>query len=176
MKQRGFTLIEILVAMALGGLVIGTAAPAIFQVVRGSARSNGMAVALSDIDNAAHWLTRDVGQALPNTPENPNNITLIDGAQPVSHMTFSWMALTTCAAQVGSVSHSITYTQTGTELVRVYDAGMPDEQVSVVGNHLTNVGFSISGRLVTVTLTSSSTSFTPRVTETMTYLIYLRSG
>ncbi|MCH8206899.1 MAG: prepilin-type N-terminal cleavage/methylation domain-containing protein [Chloroflexi bacterium] len=162
MSQRGFTLIEILVAMAVAGVVATAVVPAIFQMVVGTGRSNGAAVALADLDRGAHWINRDV--VLAQTTD------LEDSAPPVSAMTLSWDDLTAWATLEGTLSHSITYTLTGPNLQRDYDG-----QVTTVAKHLTKAEFSINGRTLTVTLTSSPGSFTPRTSETRTYDIYLRT-
>jgi prepilin-type N-terminal cleavage/methylation domain-containing protein len=163
MNHRGFTVVEFLVTLAVGGMVLAGIVPAIFQMTVGLTRNNGEGIALSDIQNAAHWLTRDLQMA--------HTTDLIDLAPPVSQVTLSWNDLTEWAVNEGSVSHSATYTYSGTTLQRNYDG-----QVSIVARHLTYVGFSINGRLVTVTLTSSPEDLMPRSSETRTYLIYLRPG
>ena len=162
MNQKGFTLIEILVAMLVGGMITAGVITGIFQIVYGAGEIKRESVALADIDNAAHWLTRDVvlGQSTD----------LVDGAPlPVSQMTLTWDDSTWWAEQEESVSHSVIYTYSGTALQRNYDG-----VVTTVGRHLTDVGFSLDGRLVTITLTSSPEG-EPRSTVTRSYTIYMRA-
>jgi prepilin-type N-terminal cleavage/methylation domain-containing protein len=161
MNQRGFTLVEFLVAMAVSTLVITAVAPIIFQLFQGTSTSSGKAVALRDIDVAAHWLTRDLGQALTTD--------LIDLAPPVSTVTLTWNDLTTYAVAAESVSHSVTYTQVGTQLQRNYDG-----EVILIADYLANVEFSIDGRLITISITSAPDVVTPDVAETKIYTVYLR--
>ncbi len=165
MNQRGFTLIEIMMVLAIGGIIMPAVAATIFAVVQGSGRNDGTAVALADLDRAAHWLTRDLVLA--------QTTNLIDGAQPVpgAGLVLTWNDLTIWAQQEGLVSHSVSYTVSGTQLLRNYDG-----QVTTVSKYLTLVQFSISGRLLTMTLTSSPGIFIPRPRETRTYVIYLRAA
>lgn len=161
MNQKGFTLIEILVAMLVGGMLMAGIVTAVFQIVYGAGQIREESVALSDIDNAAHWLTRDVvlGQSTD----------LVNGAPQVSQMTLTWNDSTWWAEQEESISHYVTYTYSGTALQRNYDG-----VVTTVGRHLTDVGFSLDGRLVTITLTSSLEE-EPRSTVTRNYTIYMRA-
>lgn len=162
MNQKGFTLIEVLVAMLVGGMLMAGIVTAVFQIVYGAGQIKEESVALSDIDSAAHWLTRDVvlGQSTD----------LVDGAPlPVSQMTLTWNDSTWWAEQEESIAHYVTYTYSGTALQRNYDG-----VVTTVGRHLTNVRFSLDGRLVTITLTSSLEE-EPRSTVTRSYKIYMRA-
>ncbi len=161
MNQKGFTLIEILVAMLVGGMLMAGIVTAVFQIVYGAGQIREESVALSDIDNAAHWLTRDVvlGQSTD----------LVDGAPQVSQMTLTWNDSTWWAEQEESIAHYVTYTYSGTALQRNYDG-----VVTTVGRYLTDVGFSLDGRLVTITLTSSLEE-EPRSTVTRSYTIQMRA-
>ena len=159
MNQKGFTLIEILVAMLVGGMITAGVITGIFQIVYGAGEIREESVALADIDNAAHWLTRDVVLA-QNTDLDPG---------PPVKMTLTWNDSTWWAEQEESVSHSVIYTYSGTDLQRNYDG-----VVTTVGRQLTDVGFSLDGRLVTITLTSSPEE-EPRSAVTRSYTIYMRA-
>lgn len=172
MKQRGFTLIELVLAMAVSGLLVATATAAIYQTVKSEAKNNGTAIALTDIDRAVHWLTQDTGQG--------QTTDLIDGAPPVSSMTLWWQDLTSWALEDEAVSHYVTYcfnqdctdppcdAESTRELRRDCDG-----EITTVGKYLTTVEFSLDGRIITVTLTSSAPSY-PNESETRTYKLYLR--
>lgn len=148
-------------AMAVGGMVMAGILTGIFQILYGTGEIKRESVALADIDNAAHWLTRDVvmGQSTD----------LVDGAPEVSQMTMTWNDYTGWAGEEGYVSHSVTYTYSGTELQRNYDG-----VVTTIGRYLTDVGFSLDGRCVTVALTSSPEGES-RSAVTRTYLIHMRA-
>jgi len=163
MNQKGFTFIELVVALAILGIVVVGIVTSIFQIMQGRAQIAGKSVALADIDNAAHWLTRDIvmGQSTD----------LEDGEPPTGNMTMTWNDLTGWAEAEESISHSVVYTHSGTQLLREYDSA---NNTTIVGRHLTDVGFSIDGNLVTVTLTSSPDGVRAS-TVTRRYLIRMRT-
>ena len=163
MNQKGFTLIEMLVALGVGTVILLVVVGAIFLVMRGTPEIRKEAVALADIDSAAHWLTRDVAMGL--------NTNLVNDAPPVTQMTITWADYTGAAELEESVSHSVSYTwspETG-ELLRNYDG-----VITIVGSHLTNVGFSLNGSSVTVTLTSSIDGYASS-NVTRSYKILMRA-
>ena len=142
MNQKGFTLIEMLVALGVGTVLLVGVVGSVFLIMRETPEIRKEAVVLADIERAAHWLTRDVVMGL--------NTDLVDGALPVAQMTVNWNDYTKAADLEEAVSHSVTYTYSGSELQRNYDG-----VVTIVGSHLTNVEFSLNDSFVTVTLTSS---------------------
>ncbi len=58
-NQKGFTLIELMLAIAIGGLIAGGITAAIFQVVIGSARTNNHMIAVRQVQNAGYWVSHD---------------------------------------------------------------------------------------------------------------------
>ena len=162
MKQKGFTLIEMLVALVVGTVILLAVVGSLFLIMRGTPEIRKETVALADIERAAHWLTRDVAMG--------QNSDLVNGALPVAQMTITWLDYTRAAELEESVSHSVSYTwspETG-ELQRNYDG-----VITIVGSHLTNVGFSLNDSSVTVTLTSSIDEES-RSTVTRAYKILMR--
>lgn len=69
-SERGFTLIEILIATAIVTLITGAATMSIFQVVRGAERSNEHITAICQVQNAGYWVSRDVQRAQQVTTDN----------------------------------------------------------------------------------------------------------
>ncbi len=150
--QKGITLVEVLVATAITGLIAGALGTAIHQFITTSERGNQELRALNDVRNAGHWLTLDGRRA-----EATN---LADGAPPAATMTLSW----TSAGQV----HTSTYSLSGNELKRDLNG-----TVTTVARYVSTAGFSLAGQLFTATLTS-----TPEgrfaVSEQATYKVWLR--
>jgi prepilin-type N-terminal cleavage/methylation domain-containing protein len=69
-SQVGLTLIELLIALAITGIIMGTATAITFQVFDGEARANNHLDALSRVQNAGREISRDVGMAqLVDWPE-----------------------------------------------------------------------------------------------------------
>ena len=152
MKRNGFTLIEILVALPIGTAILLVVVAGIFQIMRGGVNMSEKGIAMADIDLAFTWLSRDLVQA--------QETSLSDGADPVSAMTISWSDLTHWAHDADSIDHSITYTLSGTTLRRTYDG-----EETIVARYVTDIGFSINGRVFTVTLTSRPSEIGSEVTR-----------
>lgn len=62
-KQTGLTLIELLIALTITGIVTATSTLIIFQVFDGEARSNNHLDAISRVQNAGRQISLDAGMA-----------------------------------------------------------------------------------------------------------------
>jgi len=62
-QQKGFTALELLVALLIGALVAGGITAAIFQVVLGSARTNNHMTAVRQVQSAGYWISHDAQMA-----------------------------------------------------------------------------------------------------------------
>ena len=139
-RQRGFTLIEILVAMAIGGLLVPVVVSGIFAVTKGTAKINTDLVILQDIDGASAWINRDLSQAM-TTNLNEN--------ETLNTMRVDWVDLTGWATE-GAESHFAEYTVIGTDLMREYDGA-----TQIVARRIENIAFSRVGNYITVAITST---------------------
>jgi len=150
MKQKGFTLIEILVVMAVSGMVMAVALLTIYQIVWGTERSNDQVMALTDAHYAAMWLKWDLQMA--------QNTNLADGNPvPKSSVSLSWIDNTGFVAANES-AHSSNYTLSGTELLRNCDG-----KTKIVGRHISSIGFIQNGSVVTCNLTATGPGIMERV-------------
>jgi len=75
-SERGFTLIELIVATAIVALIAGAASMATFQVITGTERSNNHMTVIRQVQNAGYWISQDalMAQSIvtgddPETPE-----------------------------------------------------------------------------------------------------------
>jgi len=69
-KQGGFTLIELIIALALTG-IIGTAATmSVHQVILGTALGNNYNTAINQVRDAGYWISRDALMAQSVAAEN----------------------------------------------------------------------------------------------------------
>jgi len=68
-NQKGFTLIELIVAIAITGLIIGAIVASIFQLFNISARSDSRMLAVRQVQNAGHWISRDTLMAQSVDPD-----------------------------------------------------------------------------------------------------------
>lgn len=94
LSEKGYTLIELLVAITIMVTASGAAGGAIFQVIRNTQRNNDHMTVVSQVQNAGYWISRDVQMALSvNTTDNltlPNFLVLswtewTDSGTPVYH-------------------------------------------------------------------------------------------
>ena len=150
-KQRGFTLVEILVAMGITALVTGVLGTAIFQIFDRSASGQDTLRALSDIQNAGQWIYLDGEKAATSD--------LINNAAPVDTMTFSWTTEGT--------PHTAIYALTGPALVRNHNG-----VETTVARYLSGVEFSISDDLISIKLTSAPGN--GGVSKEVTYNVWIR--
>ncbi|MFQ6121812.1 MAG: PilW family protein [Dehalococcoidales bacterium] len=157
MNQKGFTLIEITVAMAVGAMLLAGILAAIYQVVWGSARTNDQVIALTDVNHATLWIKYDLQMA--------QETNLIDGDPiPQGSLSLRWVDNTGWAEEEER-NHSANYTLSGTELLRNYDG-----TESIVGRHITSIGFTQSGKAVTCNITAAGPGITQR-TEPFTFSV-----
>ena len=159
MRQKGFTLIEVLVAMAVSGIVMAGIVLAIYQVVWGTDRSNSQVVALTDINRAVLSIKKDLMMT--------QNTDLTDGV-PQSSVTLTWIDYTSFETE-NTTFHSSGYTLLGTELLRTYD-GTP----SIVGRHITSIGFTQEGKVINVVITATGPGAAQR-SETIRFSTYIRA-
>ncbi len=160
MRQKGFTLVELLVALAVGSLIIVGALGAIYQVMWGTSRTNSQVVALTDVHQAALRLKKDIVMA--------QTTDLADGV-PRDSATLSWTDYTSFEEEENK-DHSSAYNLLSDgELQRTYDG-----TTSIVGRNITSVNFTRDGRVINVVITATKGDVTPR-SETLEFSVYLRT-
>ena len=90
MNQKGYTLIELLVMLPISVVILAAIVGAIFMVMHGGGDLRRESTALTDIENAAHYLNRDVimGQNIWRTwnPITGQGEVFLEGAEPVDEM------------------------------------------------------------------------------------------
>jgi len=160
MRQKGFTLIEILVVMGVGSVILMAALLSVQQVMVGTDRSNSQVVALADINQAVLRIKRD----LIMTQETD----LTDGV-PQSSVTLSWTDYTSFGSENQTRSHSSSYTLSGTDLLRNYDG-----TVSIAGRQITSLGFTQDGRIISVVITATGPGASQR-SKTLKFSAFIRA-
>jgi len=161
MKQKGYTLIELLVVLPISVVMLGAIVGSIFLVLHGVIDIRSETAAQVNIENAAHWLTRDIVMG--------QSTNMLEGAPPVNTANFTWVDYT--GGLGNEVSHYVAYTHSGTELVREYDSA---DNTTIVARNLTDVSFTLNGDLVTVTLTRTAEGAS-RSMVIRTYVIQMRA-
>lgn len=82
-NQKGFTLVELIIAIAITGLIVGGIALTITQLFVGHAQSSGKITALTEVQNAGYHISRDAQMAAtvndsddPETSETTEVLTI----------------------------------------------------------------------------------------------------
>ena len=161
MKQKGFTLVEVLVVTAIGGVLMMGLLLSIHNVLWGTNRSNNQVVALADVNYAALRLKKDLMMT--------QNTNLTDNVSQDS-VVLSWIDYTGFDSENQSGSHSSSYTLSGTKLLRTYDSG----NTSIVGRDITSIGFTQNGRVINVVITATGAGV-PERSKTLKFSAYIRA-
>ena len=162
MRQRGFTLIEVLVTLAIGSVLLTGGLLTVNQILVSTGRSNSQVIVLDEVHRAALWIKKDI--------QAHSSADLIDLQS--GNATFSWTDQTGLEPE-DERSHYITYSLSDTELVR----STSDNITMILGRSITSVTFTNDAqddRLVNVVITATSSTFPPR-SETLTFSVYRRS-
>jgi prepilin-type N-terminal cleavage/methylation domain-containing protein len=123
--QKGMTMAELVVAIAITGIIIVFLGTAIYQIITVSGYGNDRLTATHELENIAHWFNID-GQGAKTATGGPMlTLTMADDS-------------------------SITYTLAGTEMLRTA-GGSP----MTLARNITSASFSIDNRVITMTLTAS---------------------
>ncbi|MFC2067338.1 type II secretion system protein J [Chloroflexota bacterium] len=162
MNQKGFTLIEILVVMAISSLVIVAVVTSMYQISLGVIRANDRLTAMNDINSAVPWLKRDIQMA--------QYTDLTPGGPTQSSLSLHWLDLTFFATDNVAV-HDSDYSLSGTELVRIYDGAN-----RTIGRNITSIGFTQDNYIITCNITATGTTEGMEHTETFIFSVLMRSA
>ena len=124
-KQAGMTMVELIVAIAITGVIVAFLGTAIYQIITVSEYGNNRLTALHELQNTAHWLNLDGQGALAATGGGQLVLTLSDNS-------------------------TVTYALSGAELRR--SAG--GSQVTLARN-ISSAIFTVNNRVITMDLTSA---------------------
>ncbi len=132
--QRGLTLNELVIAVAITALIMGGIGTAVYQIIVVNAKSNAHMTAVKDVENAVHWLTRDAQMAQYS-----------EDASPLS--TRSFPINLTWTNPYESISGNVTYQISGKKLLRVFSDNGTAAVTSVIAHNIdsANTDWSFSG-------------------------------
>jgi len=161
-SQRGFTLMEIMVAISLVALIAVSVSSATFQILRQSIKNRDYTSASQSTMNAVHWMSRDAEMAQ----------TIQTGVNHGFPLTLRWIDWGSSVYQsVYSIENGVLkreYSHTGDGSVQTVLANYVD---TVSGN--TTIVY--NNKILTVKITASIGSGSSVTTVTSTREIYMRS-
>ena len=168
-NQRGFTLIELIVALAITALIIGGVVMGVFHIFNINALSSNHMKAVRQVQNAGYWINHDVLMAQSVAPALADP----DGFPLYASWENSWE----------TTLHEVTYTlMSNGDLKRSYrlNGGDPSEIVVAqfinVDSLLTKCEFSVSGGKFVLKVTATVGSWPQPEVETRVYEIIPRPG
>lgn len=159
-KTKGFTLIELVLGLAVGTVILSGAVVSIYSILVVTGRGSHQAVSLTDINQATLAIRNDLLMA--------QTTDFVDGV-PKSSANLTWVDYTTSFGSSTWTLHSSAYTLAGKQLKRTYDGA-----VSVVGRNVTSLSFIQSGASVSVAISTSNTT-PPSGIQTLKFSVHLRS-
>lgn len=136
--QKGFTLTELLVGIALTSLLIGGVVMAIPQMNSAVKRGNNHTYVATQLQNATHWVQVDSKMAQEVTP---------DSGESGFPLVLSWV-------DWDNVEHEVTYYLAGNEFFRSYSVNDGSPQVRSLAQSISSGTCSYQNGTLTVTLTS----------------------
>jgi prepilin-type N-terminal cleavage/methylation domain-containing protein len=142
--QGGFTLVEILISLAIGGLIVGVLGTFIVQTLRLTTSSNDRLLVTDDLRTAAAWLTQD-GQMAH----------LATSTAVASTLVLSW----TDVYSGVNIGYQSTYAVSGSELQRGFGVRGAAPVTITVARHIAapnGVSFSIGADMLTATITATA--------------------
>jgi type II secretory pathway pseudopilin PulG len=167
-NQRGITVIELIIAVALSGIIVGATTATILQVINGSNRTSNQMAAVRQVQNAGYWVSHDAQMA------QSVNTTAPDGFP----ITLSWVGWS------GNTTYEVVYSSENMtsgglkNLQRSYSVnGSPPDTIFVaqyVDPAATSANFTGGELIFTVTATVGTGS--QAGSETRFYKVVPRPG
>jgi prepilin-type N-terminal cleavage/methylation domain-containing protein len=138
--QRGITLLELVIAIALAGIVTAGVTMMIFNVFGESTRTSNQRIALSQVQSAGYWIRYDALQARDVDTET-------------DFLKLNWV-------DINGISHEVIYTlDGGGRLRRTYAIDSETQSDTVVAEHINPSGtypqWDPDSRVLTTTVTAT---------------------
>jgi prepilin-type N-terminal cleavage/methylation domain-containing protein len=108
-SQRGFTLVELMIAIAISAVVVVGSFELVSHMVIGSAQSRANTMAMLQVQYVGFWITEDVVQARPDGVSFGNTNDTLAGAQIGQEYPLDIYPLNIDWKEWGGVAHHIEY-------------------------------------------------------------------
>ena len=161
-NRRGFTLIEMLFAMAIVGIIFATLSTGIFQLLTISAENITKESAIRGMDTARIWLVQDFQAA--NAGELPSTSVLVN---TTNNNNFTFIKSVTASDDTTII---YTITSDGNLQRKVVNKASGTFTVSIIGSDISSLSYDSATRKVTL-----SSGLQPNLT-TRTFIINPRVG
>lgn len=180
--QKGFTLIEVLVSMAVAGLLLSGVVVAIFQTTGTTMRSTTQITALENIKSAAYAVSKDVRRA--------STTTLVGGAPAVASLTLDWTVWYDSGGNLitNGEYHRVQYSLSSSKLLRregtylpsapqtppIPDGSFTWQAWTTAAKYISSIAFSRQVNIIRMTVTSSPEN-KPEKAQQETYHMFLQA-
>ncbi len=160
-NQKGFTLIELIVAMAVTGFITGGITMSIFQLINIEARTSNHMTAVKEVQNAGYWVSHDAPMA-QDVDDNDD-----PGTPELELVTLTW-------TEWDNTVHQVTYTLQGTELWRDDSGSGQQMRVAQYIDSISCQRDPLDNRKLIVTMTATVGGGWQEASETRTYEVVPR--
>ncbi len=173
--QVGFTLIEIVVAIALTSLIGTAVATATYQLIKVNAKSTNHQLAVSQVQNAVNSISRDAQQAQNIIPRYANNALI-----PISsnQIAFNLINDSTTGTPDKLELKWVAWDNTVNDVIYTISSGTLKKNSLIVATNVTAASgnWDVYARTLTLTIVASvpNTTATNKVTEQRTLQIIPR--
>ena len=149
-NQKGFTLVELLIAITITAVISTAIATASYQIFKVNARSLNRQIAIGQVQNGANAISRDAQQAQDIVPIDHNNSPLtVNGSNQIvfdltkangDQLEIDWVAWD--VATQHNTTHQVIYSVVNRVLQKkislTVDTGSTTKSTAVVANYVTS--------------------------------------
>lgn len=156
-NQSGFTLIDLLIFIAVGGILGAAIVMSTTQLFQGSGYSNNYNKAMNNVRNAGEWISRDGRMA-----------ETVNMAPTVGFLELTWH-------DYDGTLHTVIYEYTADKTItRQFDTGSPTTVAENI-NITPTIYYNSATRVLTLTVTAAAGTGSQQKTADGTYEITLRN-
>jgi prepilin-type N-terminal cleavage/methylation domain-containing protein len=156
-NQKGFTMVELLMAMAVSGIIAAAAVTTISQVFHLNARTSNHMIAVRQVQSVGYWVSHDAQMAQIVTPAGNFDLATDD-------LVLSW-------TEWNGTQRQVTYRLADGDLTRNYSGNSV-----TIGQHIESATGTFASNKLTFTITATVGSGSRAESETRKYEVYPRPG